>query len=44
MRHARLKPDYRDTWHHGYNHTVGTRSERPLDDADKEQFIETRMP
>ncbi len=39
MRHARLKPDYRDTWHHCYNHTVGTRSERPLDDADKEQFI-----
>ena len=39
MRQPRLKPDYRDTWHHTYNHTVGTTEDRPLGDADKEQFV-----
>ena len=39
MRRPRLKPDYRDTWHHCYNHAVGTKADRPFDDADKEQFV-----
>ncbi|MDD5708332.1 MAG: transposase [Kiritimatiellae bacterium] len=39
MRHPRLKPEYRDTWHHCYNRVVGTSADRPLDDADKEQFV-----
>jgi len=39
MRHARLKPEYRDTWHHCYNRVVGTSLDRPFDDADKEQFV-----
>ena len=39
MRHARLKPDYRDTWHHCYNRIVGTREDRPLGRAEKEQFV-----
>lgn len=39
MRQPRLKPDYRDTWHHCYNRIVGTREDRPLSDADKEQFV-----
>ena len=39
MRQPRLKPDYRDTWHHTYNHTVGTTEDRPLGDAEKEQFV-----
>ena len=39
MRQPRLKPGYRDTWHHTYNHTVGTSEDRPLGDADKEQFV-----
>lgn len=39
MRHARLKPEYRDTWHHCYNRAVGTSEDRPFDDADKEQFV-----
>jgi len=39
MRQARLKPDYRDTWHHGYNRIVGTREDRPLGDIEKEQFV-----
>jgi len=39
MRQARLKPDYQDTWHHCYNRTVGTRSNRPFGDAEKEVFV-----
>jgi hypothetical protein len=39
MRQARLKPDYRDTWHHCYNRVVGTREDRPLGNAEKEQFV-----
>jgi REP element-mobilizing transposase RayT len=39
MRQARLKPDYQDTWHHCYNRTVGTRSDRPFGDAEKEMFV-----
>ncbi len=39
MRHPRLKPDCRDTWHHCYNRAVGFRSDRPFDTADKEQFV-----
>lgn len=39
MRHARLKPAYRDTWHHCYNRAVGCSTDRPFDDADKEQFV-----
>ena len=39
MRHARLKPASQDTWHHCYNRAVGTREDRPLDDAEKEQFV-----
>ncbi|MDD5705613.1 MAG: hypothetical protein PHR35_06785, partial [Kiritimatiellae bacterium] len=37
MRHPRLKPEYRDTWHHCYNRAVGTSADRPLDDTDQEQ-------
>ncbi len=33
MRHARLKPDYQDTWPHCYNRVVGTRDDRPFDAA-----------
>jgi hypothetical protein len=39
MRQARLKPDYRDTWHHCYNRVVGTCEDRPFGDAEKEQFV-----
>jgi len=39
MRHARLKPSGRDTWHHCYNRAVGNRNDRPFDEVDKEQFI-----
>ena len=39
MRHARLKPDYQDTWHHCYNRVVGTRDDRPFGDAEKEMFV-----
>jgi len=39
MRHARLKPEYRDTWHHCYNRTVGTSDDRPFGVAEKEQFL-----
>jgi len=39
MRQARLKPDYQDTWHHCYNRTVGTRSDRPFGDAENEVFV-----
>jgi hypothetical protein len=39
MRHPRLKPDYRDTWHHCYNRVVGTSDDRPFGDAEKEQFV-----
>ncbi len=39
MRQRRLKPDYKDTWHHCYNRTVGTTNDRPLDDVDKEVFV-----
>lgn len=39
MRQPRLKPDYQDTWHHCYNRIVGTREDRPLGDAEKEQFV-----
>ena len=38
MRQARLKPAERDTWHHCYNRLAGTAEERPLGDAEKEQF------
>ena len=43
MRHARLKPDYQNSWHHCYNRTVGTCVDRPLDDAEKEQFVRILM-
>jgi REP element-mobilizing transposase RayT len=43
MRHPRLKPDWQDTWHHCYNHAVGTCEDRPFDDADKEQFVHIMM-
>ena len=39
MRHARLKPDYQDTWHHCYNRAAGTRDDRPFDDTEKEVFV-----
>ena len=39
MRQARLKPDYRDTWHHCYNRVVGTREDLPFGEAEKEQFV-----
>ena len=39
MRRARLKPDYRDTWHHCYNRTAGTSEDRPFGDPEKEQFV-----
>ncbi|MBM4154094.1 MAG: hypothetical protein FJ221_03595 [Lentisphaerae bacterium] len=43
MRHARLKPDWRDTWHHCYNHAVGTAEDRPFGPAEKEQFVRILM-
>ena len=43
MSHARLKPDWRDTWHHCYNRAVGTADDRPFEDADKEQFVRILM-
>ncbi len=43
MRHARLKPDWRDTWHHCYNHAVGSAEDRPFGPAEKEQFIRILM-
>lgn len=39
MRHARLKPEYQDTWHHCYNRTVGCREDHPFGDAEKEVFV-----
>jgi len=39
MRHARLKPEYRDTWHHCYNRAAGTSKDRPMDEADREAFV-----
>ena len=39
MRRARLKPDYRDTWHHCYNRTAGSSEDRPFGDVEKEQFV-----
>lgn len=39
MRHARLKPDYQDTWHHCYNRVAGTQDDRPFGDAEKEMFV-----
>jgi REP element-mobilizing transposase RayT len=39
MRHARLKPAGRDTWHHCFNRAVGNRDDRPFADADKEQLV-----
>ncbi len=39
MRHARIKPDYEDTWHHCYNRAAGTRDDRPFGDAEKEVFV-----
>ncbi len=41
MRHARIKPDYMDTWHHCYNRTVGTKLDRPFGDVEKEEFVRT---
>ena len=35
MRHARLKPSARDTWHHCYNRAVGNRNDRLFDEVDK---------
>ncbi len=29
----------KDTWHHCYNRTVGTRADRPFGDAEKEMFV-----
>ncbi len=43
MRHARLKPDWRDTWHHCYNHAVGSREDRPFGPAEKEEFVRILM-
>jgi REP element-mobilizing transposase RayT len=43
MRHPRLKPDWRDTWHHCYNHAVGSREDRPFGPAEKEQFVRILM-
>jgi hypothetical protein len=34
-----LQPEYRDTWHHFPNRTAGAVADRPMDEADKEQFI-----
>ena len=39
MRHPRLKPAYQDTWHHCYSRAAGTATDRPFDEADKEQFV-----
>ena len=39
MRHNRIKPDDRDTWHHCFNRISGTSLDLPFTDADKEQFI-----
>jgi len=39
MRQPRLKPSGQNTWHHCYNRLVGTHEDRPLSDADKEQFV-----
>ena len=39
MRHARLKPDYMDTYRHCYNRVAGDRHYRPFGDAEKEHFI-----
>jgi putative transposase len=39
MRHARIRPDWQDTWHHCYNRTVGTSGDRPLGDEEKEVFV-----
>jgi hypothetical protein len=39
MRHPRLKPEYRDTWHHCFNRAVACSTDRPFDDADKEHFV-----
>lgn len=43
MRHARLKPDCHDTWHHCFNRAVGDQDDRPFSDADKEQFVRILM-
>jgi REP element-mobilizing transposase RayT len=43
MRHARLKPEGKDTWHHCYNHAVGTTEDRPFGPAEKEQFVRILM-
>jgi len=39
MRHARIKPDHEDTWHHCHNRAVGTRDGRPFGDAEKRLFV-----
>ncbi len=39
MRHARLKPEGRDTWHPCYSHAAGTTEDRPFGPAEKEQFV-----
>ena len=39
MRQPRIKMNDQDTWHHCYNRTAGTSSDRPFKDAEKEQFI-----
>jgi hypothetical protein len=33
MRHSRLKPEYRDTWHHCYNRAVGNAADRSTKSA-----------
>ncbi|MBM4153855.1 MAG: hypothetical protein FJ221_02345 [Lentisphaerae bacterium] len=43
MRHARLKPDWQDSWHHCYNHAVGTADDRPFGRAEKEGFVRILM-
>ena len=39
MRTPRVKPDYRDSWHHCTNRAAGTKADRPFGDAEKEAFI-----
>ena len=39
MRHPRLKPEGVDTFMHVYNRTVGSSSEFPFGDVEKEAFI-----
>ncbi|MBN1669525.1 MAG: hypothetical protein JXR37_00730 [Kiritimatiellae bacterium] len=38
MRHARIKPDYQDTYHHSYNRVAGDCRYFPLGEAEKQHF------